>query len=162
MATIESAAETSGVLTGVRVLDFGKHVAGPWCAALLADLGAEVIRIERPSGGDDRFIAPIADDGSGAMFMVCNRGKRSVTLSAHHAEAAELVEALLGTADVVVANLPLETRRRMGLDWNVIHERHPHVILVTATAFGDDGPYAERIGFDGTIQAMSGAIALSG
>jgi crotonobetainyl-CoA:carnitine CoA-transferase CaiB-like acyl-CoA transferase len=151
-----------GVLTGIRVLDFGKHVAGPWCAALLADLGAEVIRIERPGGGDDRFIAPVAEDGSGAMYMICNRGKKAITLAAHRDEATPIVEALLGTADVVVANLPAATRRRMGLDWEGLHARHPGVVLVTASAFGDDGPYADRIGFDGTIQAMSGAIALSG
>lgn len=153
---------SAGVLDGIRVLDFGKHVAGPWCAALLADLGAEVIRIERPEGGDDRFIAPVAEDGSGAMYLVCNRGKRSLTLRAHRPEAAEIVEALLATADVVVANLPAGTRKRMGLDWAELHERHPRLVLVTATAFGDEGPYADRIGFDGTIQAMSGAIALSG
>ena len=152
----------AGVLSGIRVLDFGKHVAGPWCAALLADLGAEVIRVERPGGGDDRYIAPVAEDGSGAMYLVCNRGKRSITLQAHRREAAEIVEALLATADVVVANLPIETRRRMGIDWDALHERYPSTVLVTATAFGEDGPYADRIGFDGTIQAMSGAIALSG
>ena len=152
----------AGVLAGIRVLDFGKHVAGPWCAALLADLGAEVIRVERPGGGDDRYIAPVAEDGSGAMYLVCNRGKRAITLAAHRPEAAEIVEALLDTADVVVANLPAETRRRMGIDWKGLHRRHPRAVLVTATAFGEDGPYAERIGFDGTIQAMSGAIALSG
>jgi crotonobetainyl-CoA:carnitine CoA-transferase CaiB-like acyl-CoA transferase len=151
-----------GVLAGIRVLDFGKHVAGPWCAALLADLGAEVIRIERPGGGDDRFIAPVAGDGSGAMYMVCNRGKRAITLATHREEATAIVEALLGTADVVVANLPAATRRRIGLEWEGLHARHPGVVLVTASAFGDDGPYADRIGFDGTIQAMSGAIALSG
>jgi crotonobetainyl-CoA:carnitine CoA-transferase CaiB-like acyl-CoA transferase len=151
-----------GVLAGIRVLDFGKHVAGPWCAALLADLGAEVIRIERPGGGDDRFIAPVAEDGSGAMYMICNRGKRAITLATHRAEATAVIEALLGTADVVVANLPAATRNRMGLDWESLHARHPGVVLVTASAFGDDGPYADRIGFDGTIQAMSGAIALSG
>lgn len=153
---------SAGVLTGVRVLDFGKHVAGPWCAALLADLGADVIRIERPGGGDDRYIAPVTDDGSGAMYLICNRGKRSLTLQAHRPEAGEIVSALLGTADVVVANLPAATRRRMGLDWEDLHQHYPGLVLVTATAFGDDGPYAERIGFDGTIQAMSGAIALSG
>jgi crotonobetainyl-CoA:carnitine CoA-transferase CaiB-like acyl-CoA transferase len=152
----------AGVLAGIRVLDFGKHVAGPWCAALLADLGAEVIRVERPGGGDDRYIAPVAEDGSGAMYLVCNRGKRGITLAAHREAAAEIVEALLATADVVVANLPAVTRRRMGIDWDTLHSRHPRAILATATAFGNDGPYAERIGFDGTIQAMSGAIALSG
>lgn len=154
--------DAAGVLAGLRVLDFGKHVAGPWCAALLADLGADVIRVERPGGGDDRYIAPVAEDGSGAMYLVCNRGKRAITLASHRQEAREIVDALLATADVVVANLPAETRRRMGVDWDTLHPRHPRAVLVTATAFGDDGPYAERIGFDGTIQAMSGAIALSG
>ncbi|TAM65151.1 CoA transferase [Mycobacterium sp.] len=151
-----------GVLAGIRVLDFGKHVAGPWCAALLADLGAEVIRIERPGGGDDRYIAPVAEDGSGAMYLVCNRGKRAITLAAHRPEATQIIDALVGSADVVVANLPAATRQRMGLDWESLHARRPGAVLVTATAFGDEGPYAERIGFDGTIQAMSGAIALSG
>jgi crotonobetainyl-CoA:carnitine CoA-transferase CaiB-like acyl-CoA transferase len=158
----ESPVVTEGVLSGIRVLDFGKHVAGPWCGALLADLGAEVIRVERPGGGDDRYIAPVAEDGSGAMYLVCNRGKRAITLSAHRPEAAEIVEALVSTSDVVIANLPPETRRRMGLEWEALSSRNPRVVLVTATAFGDEGPYAERIGFDGTIQAMSGAIALSG
>lgn len=152
----------AGVLSGIRVVDFGKHVAGPWCGALLADLGAEVIRVERPTGGDDRFIAPVAEDGSGAMYLVCNRGKKGLTLSANRPEAAPIVEALLGTADVVIANLPAVTRKRMGIDWNSLQSNHPRTILVTATAFGENGPYSERIGFDGTIQAMSGAIALTG
>lgn len=154
--------DAEGVLSGLRVLDFGKHVAGPWCGALLADLGAEVIRVERPGGGDDRYIAPVAEDGSGAMYLVCNRGKRAITLAARRPEAAEIIDALVGSADVVIANLPRETRRRMGLDWDALQSRNPRIVLVTATAFGDDGPYSERIGFDGTIQAMSGAIALSG
>lgn len=156
------AMRTDGVLAGVRVLDFGKHVAGPWCAALLADMGAEVIRVERPGGGDDRYIAPVAEDGSGAMYMVCNRGKRAITLAAHKEGAAEILDALIATADVIVANLPAQTRSRMRLDWDELHRRHPSIVLVTATAFGDEGPYSERIGFDGTIQAMSGAISLSG
>jgi crotonobetainyl-CoA:carnitine CoA-transferase CaiB-like acyl-CoA transferase len=159
---VPSGGVSAGVLAGARVLDFGKHVAGPWCGALLADLGAEVIRVERPKGGDDRYIAPVAADGSGAMYLVCNRGKRAITLSAHRQGAEEIVEALLATADVVVANLPAETRQRMGIDWDTLHARHPAAILVTATAFGDEGPYSERIGFDGTIQAISGAISLSG
>ncbi|MEE6174951.1 CaiB/BaiF CoA transferase family protein [Mycobacterium sp. 050134] len=159
---LAASVDTDGVLSGMRVLDFGKHVAGPWCGALLADLGAEVIRVERPGGGDDRYIAPVAEDGSGAMYLVCNRGKRAITLAAHRPEAAEIIDALVGSADVVIANLPRETRRRMGLDWQALQSRNPGIVLVTATAFGDDGPYSERIGFDGTIQAMSGAIALSG
>src|SRR5207248_8633689 len=96
-------------LEGIHVVDFGKHVAGPWCAALLADLGADVVRVERPGGGDDRFVSPVADDGSGAMFMVCNRGKRGLTLRAHDPAARPAVDALIRWADVVIANLPQAT-----------------------------------------------------
>jgi crotonobetainyl-CoA:carnitine CoA-transferase CaiB-like acyl-CoA transferase len=149
-------------LEGVRVLDFGKHVAGPWCAALLADLGADVVRVERPGGGDDRFVSPVADDGSGAMYMVCNRGKRAITLRAHDAAARPVVDALIRWADVIVANLPQATREAMGIDWPQVQRVNPRAILTTATCFGEGGPYSGRLGFDGVVQAMSGAVALSG
>src|SRR5437867_2006441 len=147
------------VLSGVRVVDFGKHVAGPWCAALLADLGADVVRVERPGGGDDRFVSPVADDGSGAMFLVCNRGKRGITLRTHRPEARATVEALVRWADVIVANLPQHTRTAMGIDWDQVHAANPRAILATVTCFGEGGPYSGRIGFDGIVQAMSGAVA---
>lgn len=150
------------VLEGVRVVDFGKHVAGPWCAALLADLGADVVRVERPGGGDDRFISPVAGDGSGAMFMVCNRGKRGITLRAHQTEAAVAVDALIRWADVIVANLPQTTRAAMGIDWPQVHARNPRAVLATVTCFGEEGPYSGRLGFDGVVQAMSGAMSLTG
>jgi crotonobetainyl-CoA:carnitine CoA-transferase CaiB-like acyl-CoA transferase len=149
-------------LEGVRVLDFGKHVAGPWCAALLADLGADVVRIERPGGGDDRFVSPVAEDGSGAMYMVCNRGKRAITLRTHDPAARPVVDALIRWTDVIVANLPQATRAAMGIDWSQVQRLNPRVILTTATCFGDGGPYSGRLGFDGVVQAMSGAVALSG
>ena len=149
-------------LEGVRVLDFGKHVAGPWCAALLADLGADVVRVERPGGGDDRFVSPVADDGSGAMYMVCNRGKRAITLRAHDAAARPVVDALIRGADVIVANLPQATREAMGIDWPQVQRVNSRAILTTATCFGEGGPYSGRLGFDGVVQAMSGAMALSG
>src|ERR1700694_3288196 len=149
-------------LDGVRVLDFGKHVAGPWCAELLADLGADVVRVERPGGGDDRFVSPVADDGSGAMYMVCNRGKRAITLRAHDPAARPVCEALIRWADVIVANLPQATRAGMGIDWPQVQRINPRVVLTTATCFGEGGPYSGRLGFDGVVQAMSGAVALSG
>jgi crotonobetainyl-CoA:carnitine CoA-transferase CaiB-like acyl-CoA transferase len=149
-------------LEGVRVLDFGKHVAGPWCAALLADLGADVVRVERPGGGDDRFVSPVADDGSGAMYLVCNRGKRAITLRAHDRAARPVVEALIRWTDVIVANLPQPTREAMGIDWPQVQRINPRAVLTTATCFGEGGPYSGRLGFDGVAQSMSGAVALSG
>ena len=149
-------------LEGIRVVDFGKHVAGPWCAALLADLGADVVRVERPGGGDDRFVSPVADDGSGSMFMVCNRGKRAITLRAHDPAARPTVDALIRWADVIVANLPQATREGMGIDWPQVQRINPRAVLTTATCFGEGGPYSGRLGFDGVVQAMSGAVALSG
>src|SRR5436309_15984029 len=95
-----------GVLTSTRVLDFGRHIAGPYCAALLADLGADVIRIERRGGGEDRWVAPVSADGAGAVYVVMNRNKRGMTLDPACSEGREIVRKLVGTADVVVANLP--------------------------------------------------------
>jgi crotonobetainyl-CoA:carnitine CoA-transferase CaiB-like acyl-CoA transferase len=149
-------------LEGVRVLDFGKHVAGPWCGALLADLGADVVRVERPGGGDDRFVSPVADDGSGSMYMVCNRGKRDITLRAHDRAARPVIDALIRWTDVIIANLPQATREAMGIDWPQVHRINPRAVLATATCFGEGGPYSGRLGFDGVAQSMSGAVALSG
>jgi crotonobetainyl-CoA:carnitine CoA-transferase CaiB-like acyl-CoA transferase len=152
----------SGVLDGVRVLDFGRYVAGPWCAALLADLGAEVIRIEKRAGSEDRFVGPVADGGEGALFLQTNRGKKSLTLDPMRPEGRELVRKLVATADVVVANLPPQTLRAMGLDWETLRALRPSLVLTTVSAFGQGGPYQERLGFDGIGQAMSGAMYLSG
>ena len=107
-----------GVLDGVRVLDFGRYIAGPYCAALLGDLGAEVIRVEKRDGSEDRFVAPLAETGEGAMFFQMNRGKRSMTLDPTHPEGREVVRKLVKTADVVVANLPPPTLKQMGLDYD--------------------------------------------
>ncbi|MDO9362885.1 MAG: CoA transferase, partial [Sphingopyxis sp.] len=93
-------------LKGIRVLDFGRYIAGPYCAALLADYGADVIRIEAPGGNDDRYTVPVAEDGSGAMFMQMNRAKRCLTLKPGSPEGREIVRRLVETADVVIANLP--------------------------------------------------------
>lgn len=151
-----------GVLEGVRVLDFGRYIAGPYCAALLAEYGAEVIRIEKREGSEDRFIAPISEAGDGGLFMQMNRNKKSVTLDPMTTEGRAIVKKLVETADVVVANLPRETLKAMGLDYESLKAVKPDIILTTASAFGHTGPWADRVGFDGIAQAMSGSIYMTG
>jgi crotonobetainyl-CoA:carnitine CoA-transferase CaiB-like acyl-CoA transferase len=151
-----------GMFRGIRVLDFGRYVAGPWCAALLGDLGAEVIRIEKRGGSEDRFVGPVADGGEGALFLQVNRNKKSMTLDPATPAGREVVRRLVATADVVVANLPPQRLRAMGLDWETVSQDRPSLVLTTISAFGSGGPYEERLGFDGIGQAMSGAMYLSG
>lgn len=150
------------IFRGIRVLDFGRYVAGPWCAALLGDLGAEVIRIEKRGGSEDRFVGPVADGGDGALFLQINRNKKSMTLDPATAAGREIVRRLVATADVVVANLPPQRLRALGLDWETVSKLRPSLVLTTISAFGSGGPYEERLGFDGVGQAMSGAMYLSG
>ena len=154
--------EQRGVLTGIRVLDFGRYIAGPYCAALLADLGADVIRIERAGGGEDRWVAPVADDGAGAMFLVMNRNKRAMTLDPASPEGREIVKKLVATADVVVANLPPEVLRSLSLDLESLRRVKPDIILTTVTAFGAGGPWSAKHGFDGIGQVMAGSAYLTG
>jgi crotonobetainyl-CoA:carnitine CoA-transferase CaiB-like acyl-CoA transferase len=150
------------VLANIRVLDFGRYVAGPYCATLLGYLGAEVIRIERRDGGEDRFIAPVAAGGEGGVFFQTACNKKSMTLDPGKPGARELVARLVATADVVVANLPTAQLRALGIDYETLRAIRPDIILTTQTAFGDRGPYAHRGGFDGIGQAMSGAMYISG
>lgn len=158
----------SGVLSGVRVLDFGRYIAGPYCAALLGDLGAEVIRIEKRDGSEDRFVQPIVPDagtgqgGEGAMFLQMNRNKRGLTLDPMTETGRGIVKRLIATADVVVANLPPSTLAAMGLDYESLIAIKPDIILTTVSAFGHGGPYSERTGFDGVAQSMVGAAHLTG
>jgi crotonobetainyl-CoA:carnitine CoA-transferase CaiB-like acyl-CoA transferase len=133
------------------------------CAAMLADLGADVIRVERVEGGDDRYqylTGPKGDNG--ACFLQWNRNKRSLTLDPLSTEGKEILARLVRTADVVVVNLPIETIRQMGVDYETLRAARPELILVHVTAFGPRGPYADRVGFDGVGQAMSGMVYLSG
>lgn len=152
----------AGVLDGVRVLDFGRYIAGPWCATLLGDLGAEVIRVEKVSGSEDRFLLPVGPDGDGALFVHLGRNKRSLTLNPRTDEGGEIVRRLVRTADVVVANLPPRGLRAMGLDYETLRDIKSDIILTTATGFGTGGPGSHRLGFDGVAQAASGAMHLSG
>ena len=152
----------SEVLKGVRVLDFGRYIAGPFCGTLLGDLGADVIRIEKIDGSEDRFLSPITEDGDGALFMQLARNKRSLTLNPMKPEGREVVKRLVATADVVVANLPPDTLEAMGLDYNSLRAIKPDIILTMISAFGRGGPYSNRVGFDGLGQAMSGNMYMSG
>lgn len=151
-----------GVLSGVRVVDFGRYIAGPWCGALLGDMGADVIRVERVDGGEDRWVAPVTSDGVGAMFLQCNRNKRCLTLNPVKPEGREVVSRLVRTADVVIANLPPETLVTMGLDYESLKAIKHDIILTTVTAFASGGDWSNKVGFDGLAQAASGNIYLSG
>jgi crotonobetainyl-CoA:carnitine CoA-transferase CaiB-like acyl-CoA transferase len=149
-------------LEGVRVLDFGRYIAGPFCASLLSDLGAEVIRIEKINGSEDRFLSPVTDSGDGALFMQMSRNKLGMTLNPMKPEGQEVLRRLVATADVVIANLPPDTLVAMGLDYESLRAIKPDIILTMISAFGSGGPYSNRVGFDGLGQAMSGAMYLSG
>ena len=151
------------VLQGIRVLDMGRFIAGPMCAAMLADLGADVIRVERREGGDDRFqylTGPAGDNG--ACFLQWNRNKRSLTLDPLAPGARAVLHRLVASCDVVVANLPHEGLVQLGIDYPTLVSVRPDIILVHPSAFGGRGPYRDRVGLDGIGQAMSGMNHLSG
>ncbi len=152
----------AGVLEGIRVLDFGRYIAGPFCGTLLGDLGAEVIRIEKLEGSEDRWVTPVAQGGEGAMFLQMGRNKLGMTLNPMKPEGREIVKKLVAVSDVVIANLPYEDVQKMGIDYDTISALNPRIILATNSTFGSEGPYATRVGFDTIGQAMSGAMHLSG
>ena len=151
-----------GILEGIRVLDFGRYIAGPYCATLLAEFGADVIRVERRAGSEDRYVTPVGEDGAGALFLQVNRNKKSVTLDPMKPEGQAVLKKLVATADVVVANLPKQTLEAMKLDYDSLCATKPDIILTTANAFGDTGPWSDRVGFDGVGQVMSGAVYMTG
>ena len=129
----------AGLLGGIRVVDFGRYIAGPFCTTLLGDLGADVIRVERVEGSEDRYLTPVTDDGIGTMFLQVGRNKRSLTLNPLKPEGQKIVRRLVATADIVVANLPPQTLESMGLDYETLQGIKPDIILATA-APGSPGP----------------------
>src|SRR3977135_878856 len=131
-----------GILQGVRVLDFGRYIAGPYCAALLAEYGAEVIRIEKREGSEDRFVAPIGAGGEGSLFLQQNANKLSLTVDPMAGEGREIVRKLVRTADVVVANLPGQSLAAMGLDYASLSALKPDIIVTTGRRLGDRRPLA--------------------
>lgn len=153
----------TGLLDGVRILDVTRFVAGPVATALLADMGADVIRIEPPGGGDDRTSLPFAEGFHGGVgFTQVGRNKRGVTLDLASAAGRGVFDTLLGTADIVFVNMPRKTVKSLGLDYERLISIKSDIILVHMTTFGSDGPYADRLGFDAIAQVMSGLAYISG
>src|SRR5690554_838802 len=144
-------------LHGVRVLDLSRILAGPWSGQLLADLGAEVVKIERPGRGDDtRSWGPPFVDDAAAYFHGCNRGKRSVAVDISTAEGQQLIKRLAREADIVLENYKVGALARYGLDYESLSRENPGLIYCSITGFGQTGPYRQRAGYDLLIQAMGG------
>jgi crotonobetainyl-CoA:carnitine CoA-transferase CaiB-like acyl-CoA transferase len=148
----------SGPLTGVRVLDFGSYIAGPYGAAVLGDLGADVVKIEAVGGDLARHWGPFLR-GESKLFQGYNRNKRSIAVDLRAAAGREVAHALARSADVVVENMRPGITARLGIDWPTLEALNPRLIYVSSTAFGSRGPYRDRPGFDPLLQSMSGPAA---
>jgi crotonobetainyl-CoA:carnitine CoA-transferase CaiB-like acyl-CoA transferase len=154
-------------LEGVKVLDLSRVLAGPWCTQLLADLGADVIKIERPGGGDDtrHWGPPWFGEGPervAAYFLSANRGKKSAAIDLAQPEGAGLVRKLAQQADVVVENFRVGGLKKFGLDAASLRAENPRLIYASITGFGQDGPYSDRAGYDFIIQGMGGMMGVTG
>jgi crotonobetainyl-CoA:carnitine CoA-transferase CaiB-like acyl-CoA transferase len=156
-----TASEAPRPLTGVRVVEFGNLIAAPFCAMLLADLGADVVKVEPPSGDLGRQFGPYIN-GESAFFLSANRGKRSIVVDFATEEGRRSAFELAASADVVVNNLRHGAMDRLGLDEESVRASNPDVIYAVVSAFGSDGPYAERTGIDVVFQAESGMMSLTG
>lgn len=160
---------SQGPLTGIRVLDLSRVLAGPWATQMLADLGAEVIKIERPGAGDDtRLWGPPfttkADGtrGDAAYFLCANRGKKSVAIDMATPEGAEALQELSRTCDIVVENFKTGGLKKYGLDYETLGAINPRLVYCSITGFGQDGPRAHQAGYDYMIQAMGGLMSITG
>ena len=149
-------------LAGVTVLDFSRVLAGPYCTMILADLGARVIKIENPSGGDDsRAYGPFVG-GVSAYFMSVNRGKESIALDLKSPADRAILDRMLPHADVVVENFRPGTMEKLGYGWAELHEKYPGLIYAATSGFGHTGPYTKRAAYDMVVQAMGGIMSLTG
>jgi crotonobetainyl-CoA:carnitine CoA-transferase CaiB-like acyl-CoA transferase len=152
----------AGALSGLRVIDLSGHLSGPFCAMQLADMGADVIKIEKPGSGDEARRMPPFVNGESAPFMVWNRNKRSVVLDLKTADGRAALLTLLETADIVLENYRPGTMDRLGLGYEALKPRFPRLIYCAISGFGQTGPERERGGFDLMTQAMSGLMAVCG
>jgi crotonobetainyl-CoA:carnitine CoA-transferase CaiB-like acyl-CoA transferase len=150
-----------GALQHLLVLDLTSHLSGPYCAMMLADHGAEVIKIEPPSGDSARNMPPFVN-GESAPFMTWNRNKRSVVMDLKQAADREALFDLIDRADVLVENYRPGVLARLGFGWEVLHKRNPRLVLASISGFGQTGPYSSRGGFDLITQAMSGLMSTNG
>jgi crotonobetainyl-CoA:carnitine CoA-transferase CaiB-like acyl-CoA transferase len=151
-------------LAGLKVLELARILAGPWAGQLLADLGAEVVKVERPEVGDDtrHWGPPFAADGASAYFHSCNRGKQSVAIDLETEGGQAAVRALASEADVLIENFKVGGLAKYGLDFPSLSALNPRLVYCSITGFGQTGPYAARAGYDFIIQGMGGAMSLTG
>lgn len=155
--------QTPGPLEGIRVLDFSRIIAGPLCTQQLADMGAEVIKIENPAGGDDtRRLTEPGVDGLSHFFLAFNRNKKSVALDIRKPEAQAALHELAARSDVLVQNFRPGVMEKYGLDYASLASRHPHLVYTSISAYGQDGPMSYRPGFDPVLQAEFGMMSLTG
>jgi crotonobetainyl-CoA:carnitine CoA-transferase CaiB-like acyl-CoA transferase len=159
----------SGPLKGIRVLDLTRVLAGPWATQMLADFGAEVIKIEKPGEGDDTrgwgppFLKNAdGSNGDAAYFQSANRGKQSVCIDMAKPEGAELIKALAQKSDILIENFKVGGLKKYGLDYESLKAANPRLIYCSITGFGQTGPYANRAGYDFMIQGMSGVMSITG
>ncbi|KAA0220201.1 CoA transferase [candidate division KSB1 bacterium] len=154
---------TSGCLAGLRVLDLSRVLAGPFCTQLLGDMGAEIIKVERPGSGDDtRQWGPPWFHGESAYFLSCNRNKKSLTLNLKSAQGRELIKKLAAQSDVLVENFKTGEMTKLGLDYASLQPLNPGLIYCAITGYGQNGPYADRPGYDFIIQAQGGVMSITG
>ncbi|WP_161597023.1 CaiB/BaiF CoA transferase family protein [Rhizobium glycinendophyticum] len=149
-------------LEGLRVLDFGRYIAAPLCAALLADIGADVIRVEPATGASDRDVMPLGANQDGALYTQMNRGKRSLALDFRCLADSPVLKALVPTSDIVVVNMPPKQLEKVGLNYAALCALKPDIILTTISAYSTSGENRNLTGFDGTGQALSGAMHIAG
>ncbi len=149
-------------LAGLRVLDLSRFIAGPYCAMMLGDMGAEVVKIEPPGEGEYARRALPAVDGQSLYTFIVNRNKKSLALDLRHPEGLATLRALIAEADVLVENFRPGTMEKMGLGWDAVHALNPRLVMARISGFGQDGPLANKQCFDGVAQAMSGLMDMTG
>lgn len=155
--------KTPAALDGIRVIDFSRVLAGPYCTMLLADLGAAVIKVENPDGGDDtRRWGPPWLDGESAYFLSINRNKRSLALNLKHPRGIEIAHDLIAQADVLVENFKVGGMAQMGLGYEALHEKYPRLVYCSITGYGQTGPDRDRPGYDFILQAEGGLMSITG
>jgi len=152
----------AALLPGVKILDFTRVLAGPYATALLADIGADVIKIEPPQGDDYRHVGPFYEDGSSALFAAINRGKRSIVADLANAKARAAVQQLAASADVVVENFRPGVAAKLGIDYATLSQHNPALIYCSISGFGQHGEAARRPAYDVIVQAMSGIMSVTG
>ncbi len=157
---------SAGPLSGITVIDLTRVLAGPYCTMVLADLGARVVKVETPAGGDDaRHFGPFVetpDGGKSAYFMSLNRGKESIALNLKEEGDKQIFEQLLMEADILVENFRPGTMEKLGYGWESLHEKYPRLIYAAASGFGHSGPYSKRPAYDLVVQGMGGVMSLTG